>query len=62
VAYDPRGRQDRHGSARLALRLIHELAITGAVKAPCELTGPERQRLLARPTLDGRLLEVTVAD
>jgi hypothetical protein len=62
VAYDPRGLQDRHGAARLALRLIHELATTGAVSTPCEFTGPEGQRLLARPVRNGRLLEVTAAD
>ncbi len=45
-------------SARLALRAIHSLVLSGAIDAPTHLTGPDGEPLRAEPTPDGRLVRV----
>ena len=45
-------------SARLALRAIHSLVLSGAVTAPVRLTGPEGEPLRAEPSADQRLVHV----
>ncbi len=45
-------------SARLALRAIHSLVLSGAIHIPTRLTGPEGEQLAAEPSADLRLVRV----
>ncbi len=45
-------------SARLALRAIHSLVLSGAISAPTHLTGPDGEPLRAEPSADLRLVRV----
>lgn len=46
--------------ARIAVRLIHELVESGALREAAEFIGPEGERLLIEPVRQGRQLRISV--
>lgn len=48
--------------ARISVRLIHELVISGPLNSPHVFDGPDGERLLAVPVADGEQLRVIICD
>ena len=45
-------------AGKIAVRLIHSLVSMAAIASPCDLSGPEGERLVAEPSGNGRFLRV----
>lgn len=59
--FEPDKRLPTAAMARLALRLIHELVQTGAVREQRDFMGPGGEHLLAVPVRDGSQLRILVS-
>jgi hypothetical protein len=61
IAIGPEVAKDKAGTARLALRLIHEMVEAGGIAAPEHVTGPEGEVLLLEPIDKGQVVKVSKA-
>jgi hypothetical protein len=61
IAIGPEVASDKAGTARLALRLIHEMVEGGGIAGPERVTGPEGEALLLEPIDKGQVVKVTKA-
>jgi hypothetical protein len=61
IAIGPGVAKDKAGTAKLALRLIHELIEAGRLAGPEHVTGPEGEALLLEPIDKGQVVKVTKA-
>jgi hypothetical protein len=57
----PEVAKDKAGTAKLALRLIHEMVEAGGIAEPERVTGPEGEALLLEPIDKGQVVKVTKA-